>query len=209
MFGGGQGGGFMLLAIPKVQEELKLTDEQKSQLQAIGEKIQADFQKARENMQNLSEEEREKKQEELRAEAEKRFAEIRKQIGEILKPEQTKRLRQIQLQQQGTAALMDPVVAEELKLTEAQKADLSKLREDFQAQMQARREARRGEDRQGPPSQEQIDQFRKAREEADAKVMAVLTDAQKQTLRDMMGEPFEMPRFEGGPGRGGRGGRGN
>ncbi len=205
MFGGG-GGGAMLLAIPKVQEELKITDEQKTKLQALAEKLGAEMRERFAGFRDLSDEERQKRMEEMQAEGAKRLEEVRKQVAEILKPEQVKRLRQIELQQQGVRALERAEVAEELGITDAQKADMQKVREEIEAKMQAMREERRGQ--QGPPSEERMAEFRKMREEAEAKVMAVLTDAQKQKLRDMMGEPFEMPPMEFGRGPGGRGNRG-
>lgn len=95
-----------LLVNPQVQQELNLTDEQKDQLQKVGETVMEDVRKAME-----------------------------KKVAEILTPEQLKRVKQIELQQRGVMVLADPEVAAELGLTEDQKSQLNQIQEDARKQM--------------------------------------------------------------------------
>ena len=98
--GGPGGGGFapsaaMLLNEPKVQEELKVTDDQKAQFTKITDKYKEDMAKARADMN------REKMGELRKAESE----EMDKAIPTVLKPEQAKRLKQLEVQAGGLGGL--------------------------------------------------------------------------------------------------------
>jgi Spy/CpxP family protein refolding chaperone len=188
---GAFGGPAMLLRNEQVQEELKLTDDQKTKLEeALRPQRGEGFRPG----QDLSAEERR----ELR----ERFAERReqqeKQINEILTSDQQKRLRQIQLQQRGLAALLDEEVAKEVGVSEEQQ---NQIREVLRAQAAEQRELGRDasrEDRQ------------RLRQQTEEKALAVLTTEQKAKFEELKGEPADIRLGRPGFGRrpGGRGGEG-
>ncbi|NQT16293.1 MAG: Spy/CpxP family protein refolding chaperone [Planctomycetes bacterium] len=229
---GGPGGGGVanLLRNSQVQEELKLSDEQKDQLEEIGEKVREGMQGIfpdREAMQDLSDEERRAKMQEamekFAKEREKRAPEIEKQIAEVLEKGQFKRLKQIELQVQGVNALRRPDIAQALELSEDQQKEIKEALEARDKKMQGLEEERRGmfsggfggfqdmsEEERGELRQkmEKLGEKRRAiTSEAQKEAMGKLTDEQKAKMPDLMGERLEFRRPEGGPGRPGQGRR--
>ena len=189
--GAGFGGSplLTLIANETVQKELELVDDQSTKLKTVRDAIAAKIREGataaggqRPNFQNLSEEERAK----LRADGEKRATELAKEVktklGEVLLPHQMERLEEIALQARGTRALQDAEVAAKLKLTDDQKAQLTKLEEEGrQGGRPAGGNAGGGFD---------IEAFRKARQERSDKLLAVLTADQKAAFEKMQGEKF-------------------
>ena len=118
-----------LLGNSGVQKELKLTDEQidkaKKVAQDLREKYQDDFAKLR----DAKPEERREKFQGL---SKKISAEAQKALAGILKPEQLKRLKQIELQQIGLA---DTDAQSALKLSDDQKQKLKTIAEDSTKEM--------------------------------------------------------------------------
>jgi len=223
------GGVSGLLRSGQVQEELKLTDDQKSEL---GELAQQQFAEMRErfagrrqeNPEELSEDERQAQREKMMKEFQERAKIMEEKIRAILEPKQFKRVKQIELQQMGAMAFTRPDVAQALKMTEEQKQEMKELFEDVQkkrqeigqqtgALFQGFREAS-DEDRE--KMREKMEQFRAQGEalnkETQQKAMALITDEQKGMLKNLMGEPFKlerpaMPGRPGGPRQGGAPGR--
>jgi Spy/CpxP family protein refolding chaperone len=185
-FGGG-GGGLFLLSRPEVQTELKMTDAQKSQVQETMAKQRESGQARGQQFQNASPEERAKLMAEIQAEQ-------TKAVNAILNADQQKRFKEISLQQQGARGLaMNPALADELKLTAEQKTQIQSI-------MQQSREASQGLFQQGGDRQAAMEKIQAINKESDAKIMALLTDAQKAQWTTMIGVPFNLP-----PGRpGGR-----
>jgi hypothetical protein len=141
---------------------------------------------------------------EQRAEFQKQRAEQKAKLAEILLPHQMKRLTEIYIQQLGTRALDEEDIAKELNVTEAQKSQIAKIREDGSA---ARRELFAGGGGQSDAEREanrtKMEQMRKA---DDEKILGLLTADQKTKLEDLKGKPFAMPEAPPG-GRGGPGGQ--
>jgi hypothetical protein len=131
-------------------------------------------------------------------------SETEKFVKDTLKPEQQKRLKQIQRQQAGIRAFQEEDVAKALKLTDEQKSDIGKLSEDIQNQGRELFQSAQGD-------REKMQEIRKKMEtlnkEAMEKVQKMLTPDQKKEWKELTGEPFTV-RFEGGPGGPGGGGRG-
>lgn len=196
-----------LLRIPQVQTELGLSDEQKTKLRELGESSRP----SREQyaaLRELPEEERNKKFAEMR---EKR-QEAEKKLFGILNAEQGTRLKQILLQARGLRALADKEVAKELGLSEEQSAKIREIMSagsDRGSSFQALRDLPEEERRK--KFAEMRAQGEKQRQEAEKKVLAVLTDEQKQKLEKMKGKKFELPsrgsRNRPGGERGDRSGR--
>lgn len=212
--GGGMGemGGLMYLRSEQVQKELNLTEEQKDKLRALGEKLGEQMRERFSGMRDLSEQQRRERFQEMQKDAAKRAEETRKELAGILKPEQFKRLRQIELQQQGAAALMRPEVAENLGLTAEQKEKLEQIGRSSMEKIGSLFQEGRDRERSEEERNQLREKGQQIRQEGEKEAMAVLTPEQKQKLRDMMGEPFELDRsamFGRGGDRGGdRGDRG-
>ena len=199
-FGGGQGGATALLQDENVRKELDLVDEQVSKLRDIGEKMQEDMRAQFAgfdfgSLRDLPEEERNARFAEMRKKGEEVAASAQKEIDGVLLPHQRERLKQIMVQSQmrggADRALTDGTLAEELGITEEQKAALAKKQEEVQAAMQ--------------------EKLAKIRQEAQDELLSVLTPAQQAKLKGLIGQPFtfSQPQFGGGQGgRGGDGGRG-
>ena len=204
-FFGGQGRGVnaaMLLRNEKVQGELKLTDDEKSDVQKEGEKIRDkykdDLDTARANM------DREKMGELMKAQTE----DMDKAVAGILKPDQTKRLKQIEVQAAGLGAFSMDDVQSALKLTDAQKTEIKEAADGLQKDM---REAMQGAFQGGFDRDKMTEAMKKVQTmQSDAvdKVLKDLTDDQKKTWKDLTGEKFELELGGFGPG-GGRPGRPN
>jgi hypothetical protein len=192
---GGPGGGGIgfLLTNESVQKELKLEPEQVDKIKDAVAKIREKHADDRQKLQDLQGEER-------RTEAQKLNQTINKEttaaVSGILKPEQTKRLKQIQLQTQGTQAFSSPEVQQALNLTTEQKEKIKTISDDTQKEM---RELRGGGGGGGRANFEKIAALRK---EANDKVQAVLTDEQKAKWKELTGAPFQLQM--GGRRRGGQ-----
>ncbi len=186
-FGGGGFGGGALLTNKSVQEELKVSDDQATKLTALAEEQRTKGQDLRTKLQDLPQEERQTKMREYLSTA---SADLQKGLGTILKPEQLKRFNQIQTQQAGVAAFATPRVQEALKLTDDQK---SKIRELSQARLGAGRgglqNLRNASADERQAARKKMADNRKA---ALDKVVALLSDDQKTTWKELTGDPFEV-----------------
>jgi Spy/CpxP family protein refolding chaperone len=152
------------LADEAVQAELKLTDEQKSKIEELGQGPRPDFSQIRE----MSSEERSAFFEDLRQKSEAG-------IKGILSEEQFARVRQLTLRAAGLSSLSQSDVQTDLKLTDEQKETLSKL-------IAEQSTARRSLGREGTPEQRQ-----KRLDGWNAKITSVLTDEQKEAWEKLLG----------------------
>ncbi|GIV06273.1 MAG: hypothetical protein KatS3mg016_1848 [Fimbriimonadales bacterium] len=166
----------MLLQRPDVQRELNLTEQQKNQIRQMQESQRVAMQELR----NLPPQERRQKMEELRT---------KNDPTKVLNETQKKRLREIELQAMGAFALMQPEVADELKLTQEQRSKLQGI--IMQSMQQMREQFQGGGFGQGQGAQ----QMQQMREQMEKQMLEVLTPAQRQQWQQMQGKPFQ---FEGG-----------
>lgn len=203
-FGGPVGGAFGqigLLDNEEVRKELEIVDEQVDKLTALRDKMREDMRAQFSGLRDLSEDERRAKFEEMRGKMEESAKTMQKQVDDILLPQQRERLAQISLQQRlqrsGTVdGLTSGELAEQLGITEEQKAAMQEAAKAAEKDLQAA--------------------IAKARAEARDKILSTLTPEQKEKIKKMIGSEFTMTqqnRFgQGGPGgqrgQGGRGGRG-
>ncbi len=185
-FGAFGGGGRMFLIInPAVQEELKLSEEQKELLRDLQNDV-------REKMRSLREiEDRQQRMQRMREIG----REAQELLDAILEPEQKTRLEQIELQLQGPRALLRRDIAEKLGLTEEQQ---SKIREIFES---LRPDFRRIREMSPEQRREFFRSMRERAEKARQEALAVLTPEQKEKWEKMLGAPFDVsrlrPRFPG------------
>lgn len=190
--GMGMGGGLMLLGVPEVQKELKMTPDQVSKLEtkqpearrAVNDLVQKAG--GMEAMRNMKTEDREKLADQMRAVQSKA-------VAEILDADQQKRFRQLELQQTGLLAFFRKDVADELNLTREQSDKIRGIQRDQQREMRdVRQDAdprnMTREDRQ--KWQAKMTEMRKASLE---KAVSSLTEEQQKQWKAMIGEPFKFP----------------
>jgi hypothetical protein len=204
--GRGFGGGMMgpitsatLLSNKSVQDELKLTDDQKKDIKTAGEVRQKAFRKAQEDM------DREGFQTAMQD-----YGKAMKKVADNLKTNQKERLLQIEVQlavkNKSPRIFANPDVQKALKLTEKQtkmvKNTLSEADKDAKEVM---------EDAKGDFSKmrEAFQKIQKLNQDSYAAISKSLDADQKKALETFQGTkftgkgpPFEQGRF--GPGGGGR-----
>lgn len=123
-----------------------------------------------------------------------RQQEVEKQVKEILDEKQFARFQQLQLQQQGAAALVRPDVADRVGLSQEQKDKIRQIQqESFASLREAMQAARTGQgaDRQGAMAQIR-EKMMKAREESNAKIIGMLSAEQKKKWDDLLGPAFNF-----------------
>lgn len=193
---GGFGGGGMqrgaLLRLESVQEELGLEDVQIDDIRTLQREMRGE-RGDRANFRDMTPEER-------RAAAADRQKQQNEKLAEILDSDQMNRLNEIYLQVAGGSALMDPMIAEKLDITADQQQAIQDAVRDEMAKM---REAFQSGDRDA--MRQRMEEIRSNIEKA---AVATLTDAQRDQLDEMKGEPFELSDEDRQALRAGRGGPG-
>jgi hypothetical protein len=177
--------GASLITNKSVQDELKMTDEQKEK---ADEKSKALFTNLRDiigKVKDLPKEERmEKMQKMMKEQSEK----LQKELAAILKPEQTKRLKQIERQQNALNTMTsDEEAVKELKVTDEQKEKLKGISDQLNKDLrELKGGAVKGDFREAMEKQSA------ARKEASEKAVKVLTTDQQDKWKDMTGAPFTV-----------------
>jgi Spy/CpxP family protein refolding chaperone len=172
-------GGASLLGRPEVQTELKLSDEQKTKVGSLMEQMREERRNRFQDLRDATPEERARTQEQWRTEE-------MKKVNALLNADQQKRFRQISLQQEGPMAVIHADVASELGLTDDQKKKVAALQREMGEKQRALFQEFQG-DREGAMSKMQA-----LRKETNDKVMAVMTDEQKNRWKEMVGAPFTL-----------------
>jgi hypothetical protein len=193
-FGGGLAG--MLGTNKQLQDELKMDKDQVEKLNQAFAKVRDDL---KDDMAKLRE--RGTTPEE-RTEIFKKLNDANaKAVDSVLKPEQVKRLHQIENQQAGTRMFAKEDVQKALKLSDSQKEKIKGINDDLQKEMR--------ELFQAGPGPDTMKKQQGLQKEAADNILKVLNDDQKAALKDLKGEPFELARGGfGGPGGFGPGGPG-
>lgn len=191
--GGGFGGGGNIVSQEAVQKELGLTTEQTEKLKVITDEAQKSMRDLF-GQRPAEGEDREKAREAMREKMQAAAKEITSKVEGVLTPEQKKRLKEIQLQSQGTRALVSDEVVKALNITEEQKKKIEEIREANRPQFGRGGEGNKGGER---PS---FERFQEQQKETEAKILDVLTAEQKTSFEAMKGKKFDMPRptFGGG-----------
>ena len=221
-FGGGGMGGLgglsgMLRFSKPLQDELKMDKEQVDKLTESMSKITEDLRDTFAKLRDATPEER--------TEIMKKMAEANnKAVESVLKPDQVKRLHQIENQQAGVGMYVKADVQKSLKITDDQKSKIESINSQLQKDLRELSPrgggfgggAGGGFGRQDP----QVAKKREAlQKEATEKIMDVLDDTQRGLVKDLTGEPFDTRNLFagafggggggfGGPGGGGFGGGG-
>lgn len=176
-----QGGVAALLKSESVQKELKLDADQVDKVKAAVQKVEENHKGDFAKLKDASQEERRSKGRELTQSV---STETLTAVGDILKPEQMKRLKQIELQRAGEEAFRRPEVQKALNLTAAQTESLKTITSDAAKET---RDLFSGGAGQG--AREKIAALRKQTSE---KIQGILNEDQKKTWKELTGEPFQM-----------------
>lgn len=228
--GFGRGGGTQdtfvtVLTNKALQEEVKVTDEQKTKFKGITEKQQEMQKKQFEGMKDKfadAKGDKDKMTElftEMQKEGAKVTAEVKKLVEAELTADQKKRLKQIYVQVLGVNAFTNEEVLKDLGATDAQKGtlktittdftkDVSEVRKDIFGEPKGGKGGFGGFGKQDPEKTKEFNTKRdKLTKETMGKVTELLTDDQKKKWAEMTGPAFDLtklaPTF--GPGGGGFG----
>jgi hypothetical protein len=111
-------------------------------------------------------------------------------LKETLNGEQFKRFQQLELQHEGPPALFRPGIAKKLQITDEQRNQFVALIQAMQKMIEPlMREAKSG----GNP-EEIRPKVIQLREDCQARVKALMSDAQKEQWKEMIGKPFDTLR---------------
>lgn len=188
-----------LLRNPKVQDELKLDEDQKTEATEAIQELSKSRRGLYKNLQGLQPKDRQKKVREFNKKFQQDSA---KKAKDILEPKQYARLQEIVVQLQGIRALQNPDVEKKLKISDEQKKKIA----DIQTSLpQKRQQILQGLRANG----NRID-FKKYREkvqklnkEIEKNTLEVLTKEQREQFDKMKGKKFELGRGRLGGIRGG------
>jgi delta 1-pyrroline-5-carboxylate dehydrogenase len=193
-FGTGQGGVGALIRMEAVQKELKMEKDQTDKATEAVKKVQDKHADEYTKLRDLSQEERRTKTTELtKVVNDETYA----ALETVLKPEQTKRLKELELQRAGVAAFTRADVQTALSLNDEQKGKVKAISEESATKLRELMGGGRGQGGQRPmrgagarPDQAKITELRK---EYMDKAVAVLNDDQKKTWTSLVGTAFTFP----------------
>ena len=149
-----------------IQDELKLSDDQKHKLQ----KTSPDFRKVLDSQEKTWE-----------------FLE------EALSSEQLKRFEQLELQHEGPPALLRPEIAKELQITGEQRNQFMGLVQEMTKKLEPL--IKEAKSAANPQEMEKMRQeVLKLRQDCQGNMEALMSDAQKKQWKEMIGKPFDTLR---------------
>ncbi len=176
----------VLLANPGVKKEIKLTEKQfgaiRTIVKEVYDKYQPEFRKVgrdRDKLEKIGLDSMHETRDRLET-----------ALPDILKPEQLKRLRQIQTQVNGIASFKRPEVQNELKLSARQKEEIASLGDGLKRDLEDLVKGIKPTD-----THKMTDAMRKAKELKEAatrQAIEKLTDEQQQIWRDLNGPKFDF-----------------
>jgi Spy/CpxP family protein refolding chaperone len=180
-----------ILRLEQVQEELKLTPQQRAQLQQLAAEVRQEVASRIAAIANAPPDQRAAQIADTAATAGPKALAYRQRVDEILAPDQKARLRQVMLQVRGpVGALADDQVAAALNLNDDQKARLREIRQRVGASvleaMQDLRERRVGAESQLDPKAREV--YRDAVEQS----LGLLTPSQRDAFEKLQGDKFEL-----------------
>lgn len=205
-FGGAFGGGFgrtasFLIRNEKVADEIKLTDDEKTAAEKAAQEVNDKFRDQLDQARQSGD--RDKMTEVRKA----MTAESDKAVLAVLKPDQAKRLKEIEVQAAGMNAFTMDDVQSALKITDQQKDAVKTANSDLQQDIRDLMQDARGDQQKMADAQKKIQTMRT---DAFDKIVNGLSDDQKKTWKDLTGDKFDVALLQGpggfGPGAGFPGG---
>lgn len=168
------------LLYPQIQGEIDLVPDQKTAIDKIRNEMNSKLQESYKELKDVDPAERQKKYYETYM---KLGAETDKRVEQVLLPHQAKRVRQIALQMRlansgyGSAtAFHSEEIAKELGITPEQVDEFKKREVELRQEIQEKTR----------------EFYKKLNEDAREKMMSVLTSAQRQKLKELEGDKFEL-----------------
>jgi hypothetical protein len=194
--GGGAGGVVRVISYDRVQEQLKLSDEQRLRIGELTEQVKqaetgffADLRNPASSSSVEWEEQRRQKEESTR----QAVARAGEEILQKLDPAQQKRLKEICLQAQGANALFKPEIIQALGLTATQQIQLASMRQEADRQASAL-QVPANNPRQPPvlgAPDSLAERIKAIQVDTERRMIgSVLTPAQQTKLRQMRGPEF-------------------
>jgi Spy/CpxP family protein refolding chaperone len=197
--GRGRGGpqtpeGPLLLGNKSVQDELKLTDDQKKDIKTVTDAVREKMMKAFQDA-GQDQEARTKAMKEINDDANKTL----QKTLDGLKEDQKKRFKQISVQVKGIDAFVAEDVSKALKLTDKQVEDFKTQATDFKKDAATlRMDAGRDADKRA----EATKKIAELQAKVTDKILGTLSDDQKKSWKEMTGDKFDfkpdMPAGRGG-----------
>ena len=155
-----------IITLDYLQDELKLSDDQKHKL----DKTSPDFRKVLDSQ-------------------EKTWA----FVEEALSAEQLKRFEQLELQHEGPPALFRPEIAKKLQITEEQRKQFMGFAQEMTKTLEPL--IKESKSAANPQAMEKMRQEAlKLRQDCLGKMEALMSDAQKKQWQEMTGKPFDTLR---------------
>jgi len=170
-----------------VLQELQLNDEQRQKVRKLIQDARSDVQEiyskiGTQQQGNIS-------PTELRERMDRVFQDYRRKIEDILTPSQARRLRELEIRVRGMKAVLDPEIAEGLKLTEAQTTKIKAMIADARV---ARHNTIVGTRRQGRPGRlERRAQLKQIRTDLDLAIRGTLSAEQLKQFDSHQGPAFD------------------
>ena len=179
-------GGAFVVYRDKVQEELKLSEEQKGKLLQTFPDHAQETMKVFEKVKDLRSAEREKEMEEHRQKSDHKLSAL---LKDVLDAKQQERLFQLQLQQAGAFALLGQNEAFlKLKITDEQRKRIMEVVQEMQKKI----EPLMKEVESGGKPEEIRPKVLKVRRQHEGRIEALLTDAQKKQWKELLGKPLDL-----------------
>jgi len=180
------GGSFLVFRV-KVQQDLKLTKEQKEKLEQHLQELLPDAMQFFQKIEGLKGEEREKELKAYRPKAQEKLAAF---LKETLKDDQRKRLRQLELQKEGAFVLLhgDVPIGKDLQITNEQRKKFMTVVQDMQKKIAPLIQ----EAQSGGNAQEIWPRIMTIRREHEGRIVDLLTDSQKMQWREMVGKALNL-----------------
>jgi hypothetical protein len=179
-------GGPFIAFRDQVQEELKLSDEQKRKLADKFPEYAQETMKAFDKVKDLKPPERDKEMHEHRRRAEGKLTAL---LKDVLDAKQQGRLLQLQLQQAGTFALLGQHEAfAKLKISDEQRRQFMEVVQEMEKKIQA--EIQQIQD--GAKPEDVFPKIKKVRKEHETKIETLLTEAQKKQWQELLGKPLDL-----------------
>jgi hypothetical protein len=179
----GEGRGPLQLFLnPGIHDELRLTPAQQDQIRDALQEVRKRFRGELKDVRDAGQEDVPEKRHGVRQHL---LEEAFRVVAGILRPEQLKRLREIEVQTRGPGAFADPAVQAALGLTEEQKHQIRHAAESARREMQEWfRLGEAAEDEAGG------DVIRELKRQILENILSSLSDRQRTVWQELTGAPF-------------------
>ncbi len=182
----------MMMSSEPVQQELGLTEEQSTSINAIAVQMRSDAMEIMSGLQDLTPEERQEELPNVMEMVTEKATELQTKVDGILDAKQTARMGELSLQRRGVEALDDEKVVAALKLTDDQKKQLAAVQDEAGVKQEEIIRDGLGGDRN-----ELREKIQALQKETGDKALAVLTTDQRDAFEQMKGAKFDFPRSRG------------